>query len=445
MTDDLVPDAPRPMGETRPARPGPSVEVFNGLPTWLRWSIWAALGVLVLTIVQMVSGTTRLTATSTSQQMLLWAIPIMLAGLGGLYSERAGVVNIGLEGMMILGTWCGAWGALSWGPWGGVIAGALGGALGGLLHAVATVQFGVDHIISGVAINLLAPNLARFMSERVFAARPGGSISQSPRVSGPADVTFPVLAGGQVGGRSTPDILGSIADANVFWISDMASVAKGLVTGVSLFTLVSLAFVPITAFVLHRTRFGLRLRVAGENPVAGESLGVDIYRQKYLGVLISGAFAGAAGAFIVLEMTGIYRGGQTTGRGFIGLAALIFGNWRARGVLAGSLLFAYPFGLSLVDFDADSGGEATRSLLLLIALALVGAAIWAWRSNRKADIGLAAAMAAVSFVWYISTDTAAEWLPNMMPYVIVLVVLVFAGQKLRPPVAAGQPFRRGDH
>ena len=127
--------------------------------------------------------------------MLRWGVPILLAGLGGLWSERAGVVNIGLEGMMVLGTWFGAWGALQFGPWVGLLLGMLGGALGGLVHAVATVQFGVDHVISGVAINILGPGLARFLSSEVFTKKckdQGGSSRQSPRVPTVGRFTFPV-------------------------------------------------------------------------------------------------------------------------------------------------------------------------------------------------------------------------------------------------------------
>ncbi|MEZ7962133.1 MAG: ABC transporter permease, partial [Ilumatobacter sp.] len=165
-------------------------ERWKALPNWARWALMAAIGVLILTIVQSLSGTELLTTPNASSGMLRWAMPILLAGLGGLFSERVGVVNIGLEGMMILGTWCGALGAFEFGPWGGLICGLIGGALGGLLHAIATVQFGVDHIISGVAINILAPGLARFLSDRFFPQR-GGSISQSPRVDGLGTFTVP--------------------------------------------------------------------------------------------------------------------------------------------------------------------------------------------------------------------------------------------------------------
>jgi general nucleoside transport system permease protein len=316
----------------------------------------------------------------------------------------------------------------------------VGGALGGLLHAVATVNFGVDQIVSGVAINVMAPALTRFMSERVFGGEVGGSVSQSPRVTGLPSFTVPVLAGGGGG----PDILGSIADANIFWISDIASLLHGVMTQIGVFTVLALAMVPLTAWVLARTRMGLRIKICGENPKAGESLGINIYLHKYIGVMISGALAGIAGAYIVLELTGVYRGGQTTGRGFIGLAALIFGNWKALGVLAGSLLFGYPFGLSLIDFDATSSGGATRSLLLVIAIALAGVAVWAYRADKRLDVGLAVILSGIALVWYLLTDTAAAWLPNTMPYALVLIVLVFASQRLRPPATAGVPFRKGE-
>ena len=447
---------------------------LRDMPAWARWAGAAALGVLLLTIVQSVSNTSLLTDETTSRAMVRWAVPILLAGLGGLFSERSGVVNIGLEGMMILGTWFGAWGALQFdSPWAGLVAGFVGGALGGLLHAIATVSFGVDQIVSGVAINILAPGLTRYLSERVFGDMQGGSVSQSPRVESVGRFSIPGIS----------DLLGSIRDWEIFFVSDMAGLLRGFVAGMSWFTLIALLLVPISAMVLGRTTFGLRVRICGENPAAGESLGINVFRHKYLAVVISGAFAGLAGAFIVLELAGLYRGGQTTGRGFIGLAALIFGNWRAVGILIGSMLFSYPFGLALVDFDSTSSGVATRALLLVIAIALFATALWLLRADRRSaaldDVGpptddpaaqpagptasyvsmfgslgrtensrlalLAFVLGVISLVWYLLTDAAASWLPNTMPYVLVLLVLVFAAQRLRPPKALGIPFRRGDH
>jgi simple sugar transport system permease protein len=433
---------------------------WKTLPTWLRWSLMATGGVLLLSIVQSVSGTELLTGANASSGMLRWSMPILFAGLGGLFSERVGVVNIGLEGMMVLGTWCGAMGAIELGPWGGLAAGMIGGALGGLLHAVSTVQFGVDHIISGVAINILAPGLARFLSDRFFPQR-GGSISQSPPgLDGLGDFTVPVLSDG----------FESIADWDVFFISDMASVLQGFVTDLKWFTLFGLLLVPAISWLLFKTKTGLRMRICGENPHAGESLGVDVYKYKYLGVVLSGAMAGLAGAFIVIELTGLYRGGQTQGRGFIGLAALIFGNWRAGGVLTGALLFGYPFALSLNDFDASGSGVGTRALLLLVAVALLAFAVWSWRSERETSVpepeldgsptasyirmvrnlgsysntALASIMGVIILAWYLLTERAAEWVPNTMPYALVLIVLVFASQNLKMPAADGLPFRKGE-
>ena len=442
-------------------------ESWKTLPAWFRWAAMAAGGVLLLAIVQSVSGTQLLTTGNASSGMLRWSMPILLAGLGGLFSERVGVVNIGLEGMMILGTWCGAMGAIELGPWGGLVAGMIGGALGGLLHAVSTVQFGVDHIISGVAINVLAPGLTRFLSDRFFPQR-GGSISQSPSgLDGLGDFTVPVLS----------DAFAAADDWDIFFVSDIAGVLEGFVTDLKWFTLIGLLLVPASSWLLFKTRLGLRMRICGENPGAGASLGINVYKHKYIGVVLSGALAGLAGAFIVIELTGLYRGGQTQGRGFIGLAALIFGNWRAGGILAGAMLFGYPFALSLNDFDAQGSGVGTRALLLVVAIVLLAYAVWTARGKRvlapnitdqelterlgdtptetyvralrdagdRTNAALAAVIGLIILAWYLFTERAAEWVPNTMPYALVLIVLVFASQNLKMPAALGMAFRRGDN
>ncbi len=406
---------------------------FQKLPAYYRWPILAFVGIVVLALVQELTGQGLLTSTTTIQTALKWAMPILIAGLGGLLSERCGVVNIGLEGMMILGTWFGAWGTLQFGsPWWGLFFGILGGAMGGLLHAIATVGFGVDHIVSGVAINILAPGTARYLSDRVFAQMDGGSISQSPRVESLGGFTWPVLAKG-------PDLFGRVERLDWFIVSDVFGVLRGLLFQMSYLTAIGLALVPISAFLLTKTRFGLRLRIAGENPLAGESLGINIYRQKFIGVIISGGLAGMAGSLIVLDLAQLYRQNQTTGRGFIALAALIFGNWKASGVLAGAVLFGYPFGLSLRDLE----GTATRSLLLVIAIALVVVMVWAFTKQNIADGILAGTVAVGSLLFFLFTNTAPSWLPGTMPYVLVLLVLVFASQRLRMPAAVGLPYRKG--
>ncbi len=418
-----------------------SLSRIQELPAWARWAAYAAIGVFVLTLVQGFDDTTRLTDVSTSQAMLRWGVPILLAGLGGLFSERVGVVNIGLEGMMILGTWFGAWGAINYGAWWGLLAGLLGGAMGGLLHAIATVQFGVDHIISGVAVNILAPGVTRFLSSEVFTGYAGGSITQSPRVPGVGRFTFPVLAGGDVGSWSSPDLFGWFGRKDWFFVADVANVSRGLLTDVSYVTMIALALVPISTWVLWRTRFGLRLRICGERPEAGEAQGINIYLYKYIGVTISGALAGLAGAFIASpELSGIYLEGQTNGRGFIGLAALIFGNWRPIGVLRGALLFGYVFGLGLRDF----GGAASHSLLLVNTIALLAIALWSYSRGKHQNAWLASVLCVLTAVWYFTSDTVPNWWVNILPFVVVLIVLAFFSQRLRSPSASGQRYRKGE-
>ncbi len=272
----------------------------------------------VLSVTRLATGADDLTSSGTAGAALRLAIPIMLAGLGGLWSERVGVVNIGLEGMMVLGTWCAAYGALQYGPWAGVVAGILGGALGGLVHALATVTFGVDHIVSGVAINLLGPGVARFLSSLIFTGSEGGGVTQSPQVPQPGTFTVPLLSSG----------LRALENRDIFLVSDAAGVLGGLVTNVSWVTVLAVVLIPASTYALWRTRFGLRLRSCGENPYAAESLGVNVYLYKYIGVVMSGALAGLGGAFLSMVASNYYREGQTGGRGFIGLAAMIFGNWR---------------------------------------------------------------------------------------------------------------------
>src|SRR4051812_10433776 len=174
----------------------------------------------VLSLVRYITSADDLTSSGAFEQAWKSSIPILLAGLGGLYSERAGVVNIGLEGMMIFGTWFGAWGGYRFGPWWGVLLGVLGGAVGGLIHALATGQVGVNHIVSGVAINILAPGVPRFLASEVFTPA-GGSAAQSPTVDGnTGHFTLPMLSGGKLGAWHSPDVLGWFEAKHWFLISD---------------------------------------------------------------------------------------------------------------------------------------------------------------------------------------------------------------------------------
>lgn len=405
------------------------------MPAWLRWALATLAVVALLSIVQSVTGTQRLTAVSTSREMLRWAVPIFLAGLGGLFSERAGVVNIGLEGMMIFGMWSGAWGALEFGPWIGLLVGVAGGALGGLLHALATVTFGVDQIISGVAINILAPGLTRFLSREIW-----DKPTQSPATPSLGDWNVPFLAGGEIFGWKSPDLLRALGKQDIWFISDLANLSRGLLRGTSILAIFAVALVPIVSWVIWKTRFGLRLRFCGEHPKAAEAQGINVYLYKYYAVVISGALAGLGGVFISSpELSGQFLEGNSNGRGYIGLAALIFGNWRPVGVLAGALLFGYVFGVDLKDLD----GTASHALLLAQSIVLATVALWALRKRRIVDAVLAAGLSGGAAIWWALTDSVPDWWSNILPYVIVLLVLIFFSQRLRVPAFLGQPYRRG--
>ena len=288
-----------------------------GIPQNRIWRVTLlALALLfVVGLVAEITGAQELTSSGTFGASLRFAMPIMLAGLGGLFAERAGIINIGLEGMMIAGTWFGAWGGWQFGPWYGVIFGLLGGGIFGLIHGIATVTFAVDHIVSGVAINALALGGMRFLSTVVYEDVPGAGVTQSPRTDPVGTFSVPFLSGGEVFGWSSPDTIGWIEDRGWILISDAAGVVAGFTKNISWLTVVALLIVPLTWWLLWRTPWGLRLRSCGENPYAAESLGVNVLRMKYYAVIISGALAGLGGAYIVVVQAGIYRELQTAGRG----------------------------------------------------------------------------------------------------------------------------------
>ncbi|MDW4908505.1 ABC transporter permease [Streptomyces sp. ADMS] len=386
-------------------------------------------GVLVLTsVVRLITGADGITSTGQMSTALRLAVPIGLAGLGGLWAERAGVVNIGLEGMMILGTWFGAWAGYQWGPWVGIAFGILGGALGAVLHAIATVTFNVNHIVSGVAINILALGTARYLSKFTFEEAQGGSSKQSPPIDSLGTFDIPGLSGW----------LDTLNQKHWFLISDIAGLVGGLVTDLSPLTVIAVALVPASWWILWRTAFGLRLRSCGENPVAAESLGVNVYKYKYLAVIISGGFAGLGGAFLSIVASNVYLDGQTAGRGYIGLAAMIFGNWMPGGLALGAGLFGYTDSLNL-----RGGTTNVHALILLLAILLVfGAAYLVWR-KRYVPAVITAAISALMFFWYADTNEVPRQLVTAAPYIVTLLVLSFSAQRLRMPKADGMPYRRG--
>ena len=399
------------------------------LPRWARPMIVVAVGLAILAITTTLTGQVQLTSSGTAEAAVRLMLPILLAGLGGLWAERAGVINIGLEGMMILGTWGAAWAGYQWGPWAALLGGVVLGALGGLLHAVATVTFAVNQIVSGVAITLLGLGVTKYLASLIFFP-----ITQNPRES-PRVEDFPDFS---VPGLS--QATSALEAQQRVLVSDLAGLLGGLVTNLNALVVIGFALVPITYFLLWRTRFGLRLRSCGENPVAAESLGVNVYRYKYIGVVVSGALAGLGGAALVLNPGQLgYLEGQTGGRGYIGLAAMIFGNWRPGGLLAGSALFGFVDGLQL-----RAGGEAVHALLYSATLLAVAVALF-WVARRHWTPALVAtAIGAVVYALYYAVDTIPREFATYAPQIVTLVVLAVASQHLRPPAAVGVEYRRGE-
>jgi simple sugar transport system permease protein len=308
------------------------------------------------------------------QATLIYATPIILAAMGGLFSERSGVVNIGLEGIMMIGGFASATVIVfienftSLAPWISLIAGILAGMLISLLHAYLSVNLSSDQVISGTAINIFAGGITIYLAEIIFQQQRTDTFNQG------------------------------------FLKSSIPILDKIPVIGPSLFSrlypTVYLAFiiVLISWYLLYKTSFGLRLRATGEHPQAVDSMGINVYKMRYIGVLTSGALAGLAGGIMVLTQNTQYTITSIHGTGFIALAALIFGKWRPAGVVAASLFFGFSQVLSLY-------------------------------SNSIADV--------------FNLDFIGK-LPNefffALPYVLTVIALVVFSGKSVGPKAAGEPY-----
>ncbi|MGK5532408.1 ABC transporter permease [Streptomyces sp. URMC 129] len=414
-----------------PPSSGPARDGRRGLSYPVVLLILAG-ALLLLATVRAVTDQASLTSTAQWGAAMGFAVPIGLAGLGGLWAERAGVVNIGLEGMMMLGLFSAGWMGWQHGPWAAVLAGVAGGALGGLLHAVATVTFGVDHIISGVAINILALGVVQYLAKLWFAAEGseaaarGGNDKQSPPMERMEPFTVPGVA----------DWLGDLADKQWFLVSDLAGILGAAVHEVSWLTLLTVVLFMGTYLVLWRTSFGLRLRSCGENPQAAESLGVNVYVYKYAALAVSGALAGLGGAYLAVLIR-MYQDGQTGGRGYLGLATMIFGNWRPGGVAAGAGLFGF------MDVLQTRDRPVVHATLLLFALGLAVLAVWQFSRGKRLQALVVAGTAVLLWVWYATTDTLPLELVTASPYLTTLLVLTLFAQRLRMPKANGRPYRRG--
>jgi general nucleoside transport system permease protein len=242
--------------------------------------------------------------------------PLIFAALGGMFSERSGVVNIGLEGLMLISAFAGVVGAyLSGSALVGLGFALAAGLIFALIHALMCITFEADQIISGTAINLLALGGTGLLMVQIF-----GSGGTSPRVPGFKEVAIPLL-------------------------SDIPLIGPALFNQ-SLLVYLMYLLIPITWFVVFRTPFGLRLRATGEVPEAVDTAGVSVSRMRYYGVALSGLLAACGGVYLSMGILSAFTEGMTNGRGFIALAALIFGRWNPIGAAGAALLFGFALAVT---------------------------------------------------------------------------------------------------
>lgn len=235
---------------------------------------------------------------------LMYSTPLILGAQGGVLSENSGVVNIGLEGMMTFGAFVGATvGFFTENPWLGFLSGGVAGAVLALLHAMASVSFKADQTISGIALNLIGPGLSLFFCRVFFEGQ---------------TMSYPVE-------KKLPKVFGSI---------DITAIFALLVTG-------------IIWFIFYKTKWGLRVRAVGEHPAAADTLGVKVYKIRYICVILSGLMAGFAGGSMTLSIVSQFSPAVICGQGFIALAAVIFGKWKPFGTYFACLLFAFSQALTV--------------------------------------------------------------------------------------------------
>ena len=326
-------------------------------------NIAVAMAVLgaILAVIAVKSGESNLEKvfvwSALTAGMLRFATPLIFAAMGGILSERSGVINIGLEGMMLIGAFFGIFGTDLTGSWvGGLLIGAAAGAAFGLVHAVLSIHLRADQVVSGTGINILALGVTGY----VFIYH--------------------------YGDQGTPPGVSRVPDVNLPGIEDVGFVG-GAIGHANLLTWAALILVPLLTLFLFRTRGGLRLRSVGEKPRAADTVGLPVIRTRYLAVVSSGALAAIGGAYLSIALLGSFNENMTAGRGFIALAAVIFGGWRPWGALAGALLFGFSTALAQ-RLPAFSESTAVLFQALPYVLTLVAVAGVIGRSRPPAAIGV---------------------------------------------------------
>jgi len=295
--------------------------------------------------------------------MIMRSIPIVLGALSGILCERAGVVNIAIEGMMITGALVGSICASIYGLWVGVLVATISGGLVAIVHAVLSIKYKVDQIISGTIINIFTIGLSSYIVTKILQEREWQHLNESGIFM---PISIPVL--------SKIPYLGPILFNHNIYVYAMY------------------ILVIILTIVLFRTRWGLRMRAVGEHPKAADTLGINVFGIRYVSVILGGLLAGFAGSYFSLASAGYFNQSMTAGRGFIGLAAMIFGNWTPIGSFGAGLLFGFA--------------ESLASSLALL------------RFPIPSEILL------------------------MVPYILTMVVLAGVVGRSRGPAAAGIPYEK---
>ncbi|MGO4548704.1 ABC transporter permease [Paenibacillus sp. 2TAB23] len=298
---------------------------------------------------------------------LVFSTALIFTALGGMYSERSGVVNIGLEGLMVSGAFAAAvateyaiqagLGGVS--PWIGFIAAAVYGVLFSLLHAISTITFRADQTVVGVVINILSLGLALYLTKSLYA-----------------------------GSGQTPLLENVFHKWQIPFLSDIPLLGRAIFTAYPT-TYIALALAVISYYILFRTPFGLRLRAVGEHPSSADTVGISVSKYRYIGVLLSGALAGLGGATITLTTTSSFAHNTISGQGFIALAALIFGKWNPLGLVGAAMFFGLAQALrsfmQRFEFAQQIPAEFFYMLPYVLTLIVLAGAVG--RSNAPSALG----------------------------------------------------------
>lgn len=297
---------------------------------------------------------------------LSYATPLIFTSIGGTFSERGGIVNVGLEGIMVMGAFSGVVFNLSFAdqfgkatPWLGCLVAGLVGLVYSCLHALATINFRADHVVSGTVLNLIAPSLAVFLCRFLYN-----------------------------GNGQTPTIKVNFSTSSVPLLKDIPILGRIFFTNIPILAYVAIIFSFLAYFIIFKTRFGLRLRSVGEHPQAADTLGINVSLMRYAGVLISGFLGGVGGAAYVQLNSNNFSIGTIVGPGFIALAAMIFGRWNPIGSMLSSLFFGLPQSLvnstSQIPILAHIPGPYLKTIPYIITI-LVLAAFFGKAVAPKAD------------------------------------------------------------